>query len=173
MEVLMINNILRKIKNKLTKTIKIRMNIPQYPGIDFTPTFKTNGSACADIRAYIVDENNNGSSMTIEYEEVVKIPTKLRFEIPEGYEIQVRPRSSLSDKGIVVMIGTIDSDYRGEVYVQLINLSKDKSSFTIQHGYRIAQIKVSKVENVIFCHHDGELSKTKRGEGGFGHTGIE
>lgn len=168
----MIIKILQELKDKITKTVRIRINVPHDTfGLDFTPIFKTSGSACADIRAFIQNDNNN--SIVIKYGEVIKIPTKLKFEIPNGYEIQVRPRSSLSDKGIIVMIGTIDSDYRGEVYIQLINLSKDKSDFYIQHGYRIAQIKVSKTERVIFEKYDGELSRTKRGEGGFGHTGIE
>jgi dUTP pyrophosphatase len=99
------------------------------------------------------------------------VPTGLSLEIPIGYEVQVRPRSGLAYKhGITVLNspGTIDSDYRGEVFVLLVNLSDEP--FLINRGERIAQAVVSKVTNGNFAEKD-ELSQTKRGFGGFGHTG--
>jgi dUTP pyrophosphatase len=100
------------------------------------------------------------------------IPTGLRFAIPAGYEIQVRPRSGLALKhGITVLNspGTIDADYRGEVGVILINLGK--TAFEIQPGMRIAQIVLSPVSKARFVLEESLVS-TSRGEGGFGHTGT-
>ena len=100
------------------------------------------------------------------------VPTGIFFEIPEGYEIQVRPRSGLALKsGISVLNtpGTIDSDYRGELGIILINLSDE--DFTIHDGDRIAQIVLSKVERIGFELID-ELSDTERSSGGFGSTGV-
>ena len=99
------------------------------------------------------------------------IPTGLRLELPIGYEAQVRPRSGLAAKhGITVLNspGTIDADYRGEIKIILVNLSNE--NFTIKHGERIAQMIIAKHEAVVFCE-VSEVSKTERGEGGFGHTG--
>jgi dUTP pyrophosphatase len=100
------------------------------------------------------------------------IPTGLSFAIPEGYEIQVRPRSGLAAKNGVTVLntpGTIDSDYRGEVKVILINHGKD--AFTVNNGDRIAQLIVAPVTQGIFEKTD-ELDSTERGEGGFGSTGV-
>ena len=100
------------------------------------------------------------------------IPTGLSFAIPEGYEIQVRPRSGLAAKnGITVLNtpGTIDSDYRGEVKVILINLGKD--DFIVNNGDRIAQLIVSPVTQGVF-EQTSELDSTERGAGGFGSTGV-
>ena len=99
------------------------------------------------------------------------IPTGLFFEIPEGYEIQLRPRSGLALKnGITVLNtpGTIDSDYRGEIGVILKN-SSDRA-FIIDKGQRIAQMLIHKAEQVTFNEVDN-LSETARGDGGFGHSG--
>ena len=103
--------------------------------------------------------------------ERVLVPTGIYMELPDGYECQVRPRSGLALKyGLTVLNtpGTIDADYRGEVGVILINLSKD--TYILQPGERIAQGVISKVEKAEFKEVQ-ELSKTDRGEGGFGHTG--
>lgn len=100
------------------------------------------------------------------------VPTGLFFEIPQGYEVQVRPRSGLAVKNGVTCLntpGTIDSDYRGEIKVILINLGQ--KPFTVKNGDRIAQIVVSPVEQASFCKVD-VLSSTERGEGGFGSTGV-
>jgi len=107
--------------------------------------------------------------------ERVLVPTGISFELPESYEIQVRPRSGLAIKnGITVLNtpGTVDRGYSGEIKVILINLSKD--TFTINHGDRIAQAVVSSVISGRWCNliKTNMLEKTDRGDGGFGSTGI-
>jgi dUTP pyrophosphatase len=129
------------------------------------PEYKTNGASGADICSTIYAE--------IEPDNIAIVPTGLLPEIPKGYEIQIRPRSGLAAKyGITVLNtpGTIDSDYRGEIKVMLINMGKDK--FIINKGERIAQIVVSPVIQAEFIN-KVELSKTERGAGGFGSTGVE
>jgi dUTP pyrophosphatase len=101
------------------------------------------------------------------------VPTGLFIELPAGYEAQVRPRSGLAAKhGLTVLNspGTIDADYRGEIKVILVNLSKE--AFTINNGERIAQMVVSKHETVQWSETQS-LEASERGEGGFGHTGIQ
>lgn len=129
------------------------------------PVYKTEGAAGADICAYLKE------NIILKKGEHVLVPTGLKFEIPSGYEIQVRPRSGLAAKNGVTVLntpGTIDSDYRGEVKVVLINLGKE--DFTICNGDRIAQIVAAPVTQALFEKTD-ELSDTDRGEGGFGSTG--
>ena len=130
------------------------------------PSYKTEGAAGADVCAFLTE------SVTIEPGSFAMIPTGLFFEIPVGYEIQVRPRSGLAAKnGITVLNtpGTIDSDYRGELKIILINLGKQ--AFVVNNGERIAQIIVSPVTVANFKLTDS-LSDTKRGEKGFGSTGV-
>ena len=130
------------------------------------PCYKTEGAAGADVCAFIKE------SVTIQPGTFAMIPTGLFFEIPQGYEIQVRPRSGLAAKnGITVLNtpGTIDSDYRGELKIILINLGS--SAFVVNNGERIAQIIVSPVTVADFKLTDS-LSDTKRGEKGFGSTGV-
>ncbi|MBU3850726.1 MAG: dUTP diphosphatase [Candidatus Treponema excrementipullorum] len=130
------------------------------------PSYQTKGAAGADICACIETD------VVIGVGERVLVPTGLFFEIPQGYEVQVRPRSGLAVKNGVTCLntpGTIDSDYRGEVKVILINLGQ--KPFTVKNGDRIAQIVVSPVEQASFCKVD-VLSSTERGEGGFGSTGV-
>ncbi len=130
------------------------------------PEYKTKGSAGLDLKANI--------EATIELKplERVNIPTGLYISIPEGYEAQIRGRSGLAlNHGITLAngIGTIDNDYRGEIGVILINLSKE--SYYINKGDRIAQmvfLKYEKVELVEVV----ELDSTQRGQGGFGHSGY-
>lgn len=110
--------------------------------------------------------------VVIEPLERVLIATGLFIEIPEGFEAQIRPRSGLAIKhGVTVLNspGTIDADYRGEIKVILINLSKNR--FIVNHGDRIAQLIVAKHERVEWKL-SPELFETERGSGGFGHTGI-
>jgi len=129
------------------------------------PSYETIGSAGADIRAFLEE------SVTIKPFERAMIPTGLKFEIPLGYEMQIRPRSGLAAKsGITVLNtpGTIDSDYRGEVKIILINLGKD--DFIVNNGDRIAQAVIAPVTQGKFTVVN-ELSSTSRGEGGFGSTG--
>lgn len=130
------------------------------------PLYATPGAAGADVRANLEDD------IDLDPGESKLIPTGLFFEIPKGYEIQVRPRSGLAFKhGVTVLNspGTIDSDYRGELKVLLVNHSDEV--FTIHHGMRIAQIVVAPYVLATFKGQQEALSSTTRGEGGFGHTG--
>jgi len=129
------------------------------------PSYSTEGSSGMDIRAAVKEE------LFIEPGQITLVPTNISVEIPVGYEIQVRPRSGLAAKygiGVLNSPGTIDSDYRGEVKIILINFGKEK--FKISRGDRIAQIVVSKVYigNII---ESDDLNSSSRGSGGFGHTG--
>ena len=145
-------------------TVKFKRLSEEFNNIPL-PSYSTSGSAGMDIRAAIKEP------MNLKPMEVEMIATNLSVEIPEGFEIQVRPRSGLAAKhgiGILNSPGTIDSDYRGEVKIILINFSKE--DFTIQPGDRIAQIILSKVYRAKL-EETKELNKSKRGEGGFGHSG--
>jgi dUTP pyrophosphatase len=129
------------------------------------PIKMSSGAAGFDLSAAIKEE------VEILPMERKLIPTGIRLEIPEGYEGQVRPRSGLAlEHGVTVLNspGTIDSDYRGEVKVILINLSDQP--FFVSSGDRIAQLVIQKNPQVEFVE-EGKLSKTSRGCGGFGHTG--
>lgn len=128
------------------------------------PEYKTSGAAAFDFESMI--------DIIINPNETKIIPTGLAFEIPDGYELQVRPRSGLSAKTKLRVSnspGTIDSDYRGEVCIILDNISS-KESYTINKGERIAQGVISKVEKITFEEVEN-LSETERGEAGFGSTG--
>jgi dUTP pyrophosphatase len=129
------------------------------------PEYVTDGAAGMDIRANL--ENN----LVLKSMERFLVPTGLFIELPPGYEAQIRPRSGLAVKQGITCLnspGTIDSDYRGEIKVILINLSREDQ--TIIHGDRIAQIVVHTVERVKFKTVK-KIRATKRNEGGFGHTG--
>ncbi len=133
---------------------------------ELTPIYSTEGASGADIRANIEEPR------VIESGKVAIIPTGVRVAVPEGYEIQVRPRSGLAAKnGITVLNtpGTIDADYRGEICVILINLGP--SSFTVTPKMRIAQIVLAPVYQAEFIPL-ASLVETARGTGGFGHTGT-
>ena len=130
------------------------------------PKYETAGSAGFDIRAYIEEP------MTLAPGERKLVPTGLYFQLEPGYEAQVRARSGLAIKkgiGLVNGIGTIDSDYRGEVCVPLINWGQE--DFIIENGDRIAQVVIAKYEQVTFELTD-TIDETERGAGGFGHTGV-
>ncbi len=131
-----------------------------------SPYYATPGSAGMDIRA------NLSSPITLQPLERKMVPTGLFIELPEGYEAQVRPRSGLANKQGITCLnspGTVDSDYRGEIKVILINLSSQEQM--IQHGDRIAQMIIAKVEKAKW-ELVQQLNETQRGEGGFGHTGV-
>ena len=131
------------------------------------PSYQTEGSAGADISAYLPS-----GPFTLTKGSFAAIPTGIFVEIPKGYEIQVRPRSGLAFKyGVTVLNapGTIDSDYRGEIKVVLINHS-DKD-FIINDGDRIAQLVFAKYTRADYTMTD-KLSETDRGNGGFGSTGV-
>lgn len=131
------------------------------------PAYATAQSAGMDLRANIPE------SITLQPLERRLIPTGLYIALPEGYEAQVRPRSGLALKhGITVLNspGTIDSDYRGELMVLLINLSQ--APFTVNDGERIAQLVIARHEQAVLTAVE-VLDKTERGAGGYGHTGVE
>ncbi len=132
------------------------------------PAYETNSSAGMDLRAYLPD-----GSITLEPKQRVLVGTGLYFEIPEGFEVQIRPRSGLALKqGITVLNspGTIDADYRGEIKVILINHGDEP--FIIKHEMRIAQMVVAKYQRIQFKLVK-ELASSKRGSGGFGSTGTK
>jgi len=135
---------------------------------EFIPQYSSEGASGADVRACIEEE------ISLAPGAIALIPTGLRFVIPSGYEIQVRPRSGLALNAQVTVLntpGTIDSDYRGELKVILINHGKE--SFLVKRGMRIAQIVVCPVYKAEFIvENTNRLSITLRGEGGFGHTGT-
>ena len=130
------------------------------------PHYATAGAAGMDIRANI-DE-----TIVLAPLQRMLIPTGIFLEIPEGYEVQVRPRSGLALKNGLTCLnspGTIDSDYRGQIHVLLINLSNEVQ--TINHNDRIAQLVVAKYETATLTLVT-ELNETVRAAGGFGHTGV-
>ena len=130
------------------------------------PAYATEGSAGMDIRANITEP------IMLRPLERYLVPTGIFMEIPTGYEVQVRPRSGLAVKNGLTCLnspGTIDSDYRGEVRVLLVNLSNEEQ--IINCGERVAQLVVAKVENAQLSVVQ-ELNDTQRGTGGFGHTGT-
>jgi dUTP pyrophosphatase len=131
------------------------------------PRYETKGSSGMDIAAFI------SADINLEPGKSVIVPTGLSVDIPNGFEIQIRPRSGLAAKKSITVLntpGTIDADYRGEIKVILINLSNEK--FIIEKGLRIAQMVVcpiiqAKLEEV------SELDDTVRGKGAFGSTGLK
>jgi dUTP pyrophosphatase len=131
------------------------------------PAYATSGSAGMDIRAML------DQSVSLQPLERKLVPTGLFIELPEGYEAQIRPRSGLAIKQGITCLntpGTIDSDYRGELKVILINLSNEPQ--VINDGDRIAQMIIAKTERAgLFLVQ--QLNQTVRGEGGFGHTGVQ
>jgi dUTP pyrophosphatase len=130
------------------------------------PTYATNGSAGLDLRA------NYTEPFTLKAGERTLVPTGIYVGLPEGYEMQVRPRSGLALKSGVTVLnspGTVDADYTGEVGVILINHSN--VDFVINPGDRIAQAVLNKVEQIEWNQVE-TLEETDRGSGGFGHTGV-
>ncbi len=134
------------------------------------PSYETSGAAGADVRADLSDSGSDGVSIAPGGRALV--PTGLRFEIPEGYEVQVRPRSGLALKSGVTLVntpGTIDADYRGPIGIIVINHGAEP--FTVTHGMRIAQLVVAPVIQGAFRMAE-TLDDTARGAGGFGSTGT-
>lgn len=130
------------------------------------PEYASEEAAGADVRAHLPHP------VTIPPSESALIPTGLSFEIPSGYEIQVRPRSGLALKHCITVLntpGTIDSDYRGEVKVILMN--HGKNPFVVEPGMRIAQLVVAPTYRARYVPVE-TLAESSRGSGGFGHTGV-
>lgn len=131
------------------------------------PEYQTAQAVGLDVRA------NTSEVITLGPLERVMVPTGLYFQIPEGYEIQVRPRSGLAAKHGITVIntpGTIDPDYRGELKVLLVNLSNEP--FALQPGERVAQLVFTRYERLAW-EEAVELDATERGAGGFGSTGLK
>ncbi len=131
------------------------------------PMYKTEGSAGMDLMAFLKEP------VTLGPLERTLIPTGLYIELPQGCEAQIRPRSGMAIKhgiSLVNAVGTIDSDYRGEIKIATINLSNE--TFTIQSGDRIAQMIVAKYERVTLDAVEA-IDETDRGAGGFGSTGMK
>ncbi len=141
--------------------------LPHAEGLDL-PFYATPQSAGMDLRAAVPEDE----PMTIGPGEVVLVPTGLQIALPAGYEAQVRPRSGLAVKHKITVLnspGTIDSDYRGECKVILINHGTE--AFEIQRGERIAQMVIAAHAQVAWDVRDS-LEETERGSGGFGSTGV-
>ncbi|MBN1383375.1 MAG: dUTP diphosphatase [Elusimicrobia bacterium] len=142
----------------LVKVVKLKKGIK-------LPQYQHSGDSCVDLV-------NVGGDVLIEPFSRQIIPTGIKIAVPEGYELQVRPRSGLAlKKGITVLNtpGTVDSGYRGEVCVILYNSSKE--TVKLENGERVAQAALCKVEKICWEEVE-EIDKTKRNEGGFGSTGI-
>ncbi|MDQ0455306.1 dUTP diphosphatase [Rhizobium paknamense] len=141
--------------------------LPHGEGLDL-PAYETAGAAGMDLRAAVAEE----APLTLSPGKRALVPTGFILEIPEGFEAQIRPRSGLAFKHGMTCLntpGTIDSDYRGEVKVLLINLGEE--DFTITRAMRIAQMVIAPVTQVRVAE-VGETTDTARGAGGFGSTGV-
>lgn len=137
-----------------------------YEKEELMPFYGSKGAAGADVKAHLLEP------VLIEPGSTALIPTGIRFEIPEGYEIQVRPRSGLALKSSITVLntpGTIDSDYRGELKIILIN--HGRTPFVVEPFMRIAQIVLARVATAHYMSAHS-LTMSERGESGFGHTGI-
>lgn len=142
------------------------VEIPILTDVELLPEYASEEAAGADIRADL------SAPLAIPSGHSALVPTGLFFEIPRGYEIQVRPRSGLAFKNQITVLntpGTIDSDYRGELKVILIN--HGQTEFVVEPGMRIAQIVVAPVVQARFMRVEA-LAGSGRGSGGFGHTGV-
>lgn len=163
----LVKEITQKVINKMNEPVEIilKKEDSELP----YPKYMTDGAAAMDIYS--------SSDIVINSGETVLVPTGLSMVIPEGYEIQIRPRSGLSYKtplSIKNSPGTIDCDYRGEFKVIMTNQSINSSPFEIKKGERIAQIVLNKVSRIKFKtveNEEFEKYSTKRGKSGFGHTG--
>ena len=150
----------------LSPTLKL-IRLPNSEGIEL-PSYETAGAAGMDLRAAV----EAGEPMTLHPGERALVPTGFIFEVPFGYEAQIRPRSGLAIKNGITCLnspGTVDSDYRGEVKVILANLGQD--DFVIERGMRIAQMVIAPVTQVTITEASG-VTTTARGAGGFGSTGV-
>ena len=142
------------------------LRLPHFEGLDL-PAYQTDGAAGMDVRAAVPED----APITLQPGERRMIPTGLAMAVPQGFECQVRPRSGLAVKHGLACVnapGTIDSDYRGEVHVVLINLGQEP--FVIRRGERIAQLVIARYERAAWVEVDA-LDETGRGAGGFGSTG--
>jgi dUTP pyrophosphatase len=148
--------------------VQVRVKpLPHYEGLAL-PRYETTGSAGMDLRAALPED----APVTLQPGEWRLIPTGLSMALPEGFEAQIRPRSGLAAKHAISCVntpGTVDSDYRGELRVNLINHGREP--FTINRGERIAQIIIAPVIQAVWEEVD-DLGETERGASGFGSTGL-
>ena len=131
------------------------------------PAYETKGSSGMDIRAWTEED------IVLNPGEIKLVPTGISISLPRGYEAQIRPRSGLALKhgiGFVNSPGTIDSDYRGEIGIIMTNFGSEP--FTVKKGDRIAQMVIARIYQARILEVD-DLDSTTRGDGGFGHSGIE
>lgn len=143
------------------------VRLPHAAGIEL-PSYETSGAAGMDLRAAV----EVGAPLVLAPGTRALVPTGFIFEVPEGYEAQIRPRSGLAIKNGITCLntpGTVDSDYRGEVKVILANLGQE--DFVVERGMRIAQMVIAPVTQVHVVE-VAETSLTTRGAGGFGSTGV-
>ena len=134
------------------------------------PSYRTQGAAGADLCAHLRPETR-ATGLTLAPGEGAAVPTGLRLALPEGFEGQVRARSGLAKRGLILpnAPGTVDADFRGEVLVLLLNAGRE--AVTLRHGDRIAQLVVAPVVRASFALAE-TLDETARGAGGFGSTGL-
>jgi len=148
--------------------VQVRVKpLPHFNGLEL-PRYETAGSAGMDLRAALPDAD----PVTLRPGEWRLIPTGLAIALPEGFEAQIRPRSGLAAKHAISCVntpGTVDSDYRGEIKVNLINHGREP--FTLQRGERIAQMIIAPVIQAVWEQVE-DLDETERGAGGFGSTGV-
>ncbi len=145
-------------------TVRIR-RLPHADGIEL-PAYETTGAAGMDVRAAVT------APVEIAPGSIARVPAGIAIELPEGFELQIRPRSGLASRNGITLANspaTIDSDYRGEISIALINLGAEP--FRIERGMRIAQMVLQRVPTLVWEEVE-ELSVTARGAGGFGHTGT-
>jgi len=155
-------------RSKRTSNLEelVEVRVKRLRGKNTLPQYQSVGASGMDLRACL------DSPMVINPKEFASVPTGIAISLPPGYEAQVRPRSGLALKygiGLLNSPGTIDSDYRGEIAVILMNFGKEP--FFINDGDRIAQLVISKIWKAKILEVE-ELDQTERGEGGFGHTGV-
>lgn len=153
-------------QNNLRPTLGLK-RLPHADAIDL-PAYETAGAAGMDLRAAVPSDQ----PLTLAPGKRALVPTGFVMEIPLGFEVQIRPRSGLAFKNGITCLntpGTIDSDYRGEVKVLLVNLGEE--AFTIERGMRVAQMVIAPVTQVVVAEVT-ETSDTQRGAGGFGSTGV-
>lgn len=149
---------MEKIELKIKKPVNYDLPLPSY---------ETKGSSGMDLRAWTEED------IILNPGEIRLVPTGISISIPRGYEAQIRPRSGLALKhgiGFVNSPGTIDSDYRGEIGIIMTNFGREP--FTVRKGDRIAQMVIARVYQAQILEVD-DLDETTRGEGGFGHSGVE
>lgn len=155
-----------KLDNEIHKMDRIKVKIINKSGHDL-PTYETPSAAGMDVRACLKEP------VTLGPLERALIPTGLRIQLPQGYECQMRPRSGLALRSGISLVntpGTVDADYRGEIGAIVINLSNEP--FTINDGERICQMVITRYSHVHW-EEVNRLDETVRGEGAFGHTGVE